>query len=96
MKKYADIIFQDNKFAITGDLDFFNVMSVYEKSLAQLHKEKSWHFDFSGLKSCDSSGIALMIEWIKLAKKQSKSIEFSHLSPEILSTAKAAQLDNLI
>jgi len=44
-------------------------MSVYEKSLAQLHKEKSWHFDFSGLKSCDSSGIALMIEWIKLAKK---------------------------
>jgi phospholipid transport system transporter-binding protein len=96
MQKTADIIFQNNKFLISGDLDFSNVMLVYAKSLPQLEASSAWEFDFSSLKSSDSSGLALIIEWLKLAKRSNKSIQFTHLSPDLISIAKAAGIDQLI
>jgi phospholipid transport system transporter-binding protein len=94
--KNADITFQDNQFLVTGDLNFSNVMSIYQKSLLQLAKRPEFNFDFSSLQSSDSSGLALMIEWIKLAKQRNKPIVIKHLSPDLLSIAKAAGLDKII
>ncbi len=94
--KNADIIFKDNQFFITGDLTLFNVMSVYEKSLPDLYKCLELCFDFSQLKSSDSAGLALIIEWIKFSKWQHKPIQFKHLSNDIMSIAKAAGINHLI
>lgn len=96
LQKYAGITFQENKFLVTGDLDFSNVMSVYAKSLPQLNDCPELEFDFSQLKSSDSSGLALIIEWLKFAKRYNKSIRFMHLSPDLMLIAKAAGIDQLI
>jgi phospholipid transport system transporter-binding protein len=96
MQKIADITFQDNRFLLSGELDFFNVMSVYQKSLQPLNKSQEWIFDFSQLKSSDSAGLALIIEWIKLAKEASKPVQFKYLSEDILSLAKAAGVDVML
>lgn len=96
MHKLADITFQDSQFFVSGELSFFNVMSVFQKSLPLLQQCKEFHFDFSGLTSSDSGGLALMLEWIKLAAKENKAIHFTHLSKDILSLVKAAGLDSLI
>lgn len=92
----ADITFQDGKFLLSGELSFFNVMSVYQKSLPHLHQCEELHFDFSGLKTSDSGGLALIVEWMKFAKQFNKPIHFPHLSQDLLSIAKAASLDHLI
>lgn len=94
--KQADIIFQENKFLISGELNFANVMAVYKKSLPQINKSTALEFDFSALKSSDSAGLALIIEWIKFAKANNKSIRFAHLSRDLLSIARAAGLGSLI
>lgn len=91
----ADITFKDNQFFISGDLDFSNVMSLYNKSLLTAPRCSDLQFDFSQLASSDSSGLALIIEWIKLAKKLNKPIHFSHLSEDIMSIAKAAGIDGM-
>ena len=96
MQKLADITFKDNQFFIAGELNFFNVMSLFQKSLPQLQQYRELHFNFSELKSSDSGGLALIMEWIKFAKQQNKAIYFTHLSKDILSLAKAAGLDSLI
>lgn len=92
----ADILFKNNQFFLTGDLTFSNVMSVYEKSLPDLYKCLELRFDFSQLKSSDSSGLALIIEWIKFSKQQHRRIQFLHLSKDIMAIAKAAGIDALI
>ena len=92
----ADITLQDNAFFITGNVNFSNVMSVYKKSLSQLCKCPELTFDFSQLKAADSSGLALIVEWIKFAKQHNQSICFKNLSTDLLSIAKAARLDHLI
>jgi len=96
MKKNADITFRDNTFFIVGDLDFSNVMSVYEKSLLSLDQVPELEFDFSQLASSDSSGLALLIEWVKFAKKHHKPIRFTSLSDDIKSIGRAAGLDQLL
>lgn len=92
----ADITFQENKFFISGDLCFANVMKVYEKSLMHLTQCAEFIFDFSQLKTSDSSGLALVTEWIKLAKQQKKKIHLQHLSHDLVLIAKAAGMDKIL
>lgn len=96
MQKLADITFQNNTFHVIGDLDFSNVMSVYQKSLSNLMKCPEAIFNFSQLTSSDSSCLALIMEWMKFAASERKPIRFTHLSAELMSIAKAAGMDKLI
>lgn len=90
MKLSNQIIF------VEGDLHFSNVLSVYRKSLALIKQCSALTFDFSDLRSSDSSGLALIIEWIKFANSQQKSIRFLHVPPYIQVLAKAAALDVIL
>lgn len=96
MNKVADISFHPDALMVSGDLDFNNVMAVYAKALLKFADYKELVFDFASVTSCDSAGLALIIEWIKQARQQNKIISFKHLSPEILSLATASGLDRLI
>ncbi len=96
MHKQAAINFKDNTFYLSGDLAFNNVMQIYASSLPQLEKNAKLDFNFSELKSSDSSGLALIIEWIKYARENNKPISLKYVSKDLLSIAKAANLDNMI
>lgn len=96
MLNHADVTFQDNKFLVSGDLNFGNVMSVYAKSVNYLNQCPEFVFDFSGLNSSNSAGLALVMEWIKFAKRCGKPIKFEHLSKDLKSIAHAAGIDVLI
>jgi len=96
MLKTAEITFNNHTCLVSGELDFSNVMSVYAKSVPQLEASPKLEFDFSQVKSSDSAGLALMIEWIKFAARRNKPIHFSHVSRDMMSIAKASGLDNLI
>jgi ABC-type transporter Mla MlaB component len=50
---------------------------------------------FSDIKSCDSSGIALIIHWWRLATQQEKEITFNNISEDMLSIIYISNLDNL-
>lgn len=96
MQKLADIIFQDNQFRLSGDLCFANVMTIYRKSLTNLSNCHALDFDFSQVKSSDSAGLALVLEWWNYAKLHNKTIQFSCLSADLMSIAKAAGVDQLL
>lgn len=96
LKKRVSIISENNKFFISGEINFANVMFVYQRSLIEFIKSKQLAIDFSQLQSCDSSVLALIIEWIKFAKEHHKPIQFYNLSADVLAIAKVTGLDHLI
>lgn len=96
MTKLADIIFEDNKIFVTGDIHFSNVMSVYHKSIKSLRKYSEIDLDFSRVVSSDSTGLALIVDLMKFAKQHQKKISVKNIPPNLLSIAQAAQLENLI
>jgi ABC-type transporter Mla MlaB component len=96
MQKTVAICFQQNEVFISGDINFSNAGKLYSESLPLLEQATDWHFNFSQLKSSNSVLLALIIEWIKLAKHSKKKIQFSALSADIHSIAKTAGLEQLI
>ncbi|SRR5579883_118132 len=92
----ADITLQNGRLMVSGQLDFGNVMSVYEKSLALFERCAELNIDFSPLKSSDSSGIALVIEWIKYAKQHHKAIQLINFPQDLKSIVKAARLEKIV
>lgn len=94
--KVADIALNNQTLHVSGDLDFYNVMPVYHKSLALLKGLSSFQFDFSNLHSSDSAGIALIVEWQKLAKTHQKKITLNQLPAGLQSIAKVSGLGELV
>ena len=87
----------DNKILhLRGELRFSNVMSVYEKSLKLVDACDHLLFDLSNLKNNDSSGLALLIEWIKLARSQKKIIRFINFPQPLYSLVRISGLEHLI
>ncbi|HTM63642.1 MAG TPA: STAS domain-containing protein [Gammaproteobacteria bacterium] len=97
MAKHAEIRIDNNAATIYGDLDFSNVMSIYQQSQKLFTAPQSEIIiDFIELKSTNSAALALIINWMRLAKKQKKNIQFRNLSNDIMSLAKSSGLDKVI
>lgn len=96
MTRIASIKTNQTHLCVEGDLTLANVMSVYEASLPLIQKSQCYEFDFSAVSSSDSSGVALMIEWMRLANAAGKHASFHHVPEKLMSIAKAASLDSLL
>lgn len=95
MQKHAEIIFRDKQFFVLGELHMSNVMSLYDKSLIDFN-EQVLTINFSELQASDSSGLALIIEWLKFAKQKNKRIKFLHFPEQLNLIAKAAGLEVML
>ena len=95
-EKHADIIMENNQLIVSGELSLCNVMQLYEKSLAYMPQCETVAFDFAQVKSSDSAGLALIVEWVKCARSLRKPITFSNISPQLSAVAKASGIEELI
>lgn len=96
VKRQADITLENQTLLVSGDMHVSNVMSLHAKSLPLLSQCSQWVFDFSRLKSSDSAGLALIVEWVKLARQQQKTIQLQHLTQHLQSLAKVAGLERVL
>ena len=95
-EKLMSISLKGQTLYLVGEVNFHNAMSLYRDSLKHLYALPSYHFDFSQVKKSNSAGLALIFEWIKLAKAQGKSVYFSGIDAHLLSVARAADCEGLI
>lgn|SRR3990167_7171826 len=96
MTKKVEMTFEGDMAFLSGDLNFTNVMSVYAASLCAFATRPNGCVDFSRLSSSDSAGLALIIEWMKLARERHQVVTCQHLSQDLVSIAKAAGIYALI
>ncbi len=68
---------------LSGEINFDNAMSIYKASLPVLEKNAPCRFDFSAVTHCNSACVALMVEWVKYAKRHQKPFYFDHVPATI-------------
>lgn len=89
----AMITDQDNELVVSGNLNFASVVDLWQKSLPMISAKKELVFNLSHVSSANSAALALLIEWIKYAKKNSKQIRFLHIPPQLLAIASVAEIN---
>ncbi|ASG67325.1 hypothetical protein fh0823_26270 [Francisella halioticida] len=79
----------NNFWAIDSDLTLKTVASIYKKFNKSLNDiSNTWIIDFSNCNKIDSSGLALIIEYIKHAQKNSIKLKLKNIDTKTLSLAK--------
>jgi len=83
-------------FAVAGVLDASTVTDLLEQSRDWFDGPQRVEVDLAGVSESDSSGLALVIEWLRLARLAGKKIHFANLPEQMMALARISEVDDLL
>ena len=84
------------RFRISGVLDAATARDVLEQSEARFAQFKDLDIDLGGVGESDSAGLALLIEWLRVARQSQKEIRFANVPAQIEALARISEVEDLI
>lgn len=95
MIKLFELIVENNRLLLQGEIDFHNVMSAYTESIPFLKEKLISQIDLTHLTTTTKSAIiALLVEWIKYAKTYNVKLKFVNIPKQLHAIISAAELDS--
>jgi phospholipid transport system transporter-binding protein len=91
----ASIKRENHCLQVSGDIDFGSVVSLWKESLPLIAADSKVVFYLSQVKTVNSAALALMLEWMKYAKRECKTILFQNLPQQLSSIAAVAGVGSL-
>lgn len=86
----------EGRFRVTGNLGFETVKALLAASRQQFAGVAQIEVDLSGVTHSDSAGLALLIEWLRLARGASKSIRYTGISEQLRALARISEVEELL
>lgn len=84
-----------DRFRVTGQLDATSVVGVLRDSRGQFGESKEIDVDLGGVTESDSSGLALLLEWLRVSRVAERVIRFHNLPPQISALARISEVEDL-
>lgn len=84
------------RFRISGVLDASTAREMLEQSEARFQQFKDLDVDLGGVGESDSAGLALLIEWLRMARQQQKAIRFANVPAQVEALARISEVEDLI
>lgn len=86
----------DGRVKISGDLTFDTVSGLRERGAEVLHGDGAVTLDLNAVTRADSAGLALMVEWLKQAKREDGSLQVVNMPDQMLAIARMSKLDGIL
>ncbi len=86
----------DGCFAVQGELNLALVSTLWEESRHLFRQQLPRRIDLAGVTRCDSAGVALLVEWLRLARAAGRDLQFTQVTPQMLAIIKVTDLDTLL
>lgn len=85
------------RLVVRGEMGFASVMPLLEQT-RQLFAQGSGvlEIDLAEVGRVDSAGLALMIEWMRMARQQGRELYFLHMPSQLQAIAGASDLDGIL
>lgn len=83
------------QYAVKGDLSFATVAGLLKRS-ASLFAQPQVAIDLAGVTYADSAGLALLIEWLRLARQRGVTLRYSGLPEQLRSLAAISEVEALL
>jgi phospholipid transport system transporter-binding protein len=84
------------RIGIEGVLDFDSVVTLLRESRRYFAEKERLDVDLDGVRRANSAGLALVIEWIELARRQGVSLRFRNLPESLKRLALVAGVSDLL
>ncbi|MCK4870264.1 MAG: STAS domain-containing protein [Gammaproteobacteria bacterium] len=90
------IVNKDNMIQVNGALNFAVATKLCREGVRLIAKNKRSVFDLTNIQTEDSSGLALLVAWVKYAHKVNKEIYFVNIPGQLLAIINLCGLDELL
>ncbi len=83
-------------FTLHGQLDFASVVTLLAYSKRQFDWSAAIVVDLKAVSDSNSAGLALLLEWMRLAAEQQQTLHFRNLPPQLIQIAQINGLQELL
>lgn len=95
----ASIRFANNTISLCGALDFDSVVTINQAGSAFIAANPAAvaiTVDLQDVTTTNSAGLALLLEWLRTAKRAQCQLRFTHLPNQLVAMATLCQLETLL
>ncbi|WP_206609501.1 STAS domain-containing protein [Thiohalobacter thiocyanaticus] len=86
----------DARLRVEGDLSFYSVPALQEQAAPLFAAAAELDVDLSGVERADSAGLALLIEWMREARRLDKPLRLLNMPAQMLDIARVSSLDEIL
>ncbi len=81
---------------VNGVLHFTTVTALLRTGSEAIANEGAAVIDLSGVKDSDSSGLALLIEWLSIARAEHKNLRYENIPAQLHQLARLSDVEELL
>jgi phospholipid transport system transporter-binding protein len=81
---------------VNGVLHFTTVTALLRSGSEAIANDHAAVIDLSGVKDSDSSGLALLVEWLSIARAERKTLRYENIPTQLHQLARLSDLEELL
>jgi phospholipid transport system transporter-binding protein len=81
---------------VNGVLHFTTVTTLLSEGSAAIGNGRATVIDLAGVKDSDSSGLALLIEWLSIARASSRELRYENIPAQLQQLARLSEVEELL
>jgi phospholipid transport system transporter-binding protein len=81
---------------VNGVLHFTTVTALLRSGSEAIANGHAAVIDLSGVKDSDSSGLALLVEWLSIARAERKTLRYENIPTQLHQLARLSDLEELL
>ena len=82
--------------SVNGVLHFTTVTALLNDGSAAIGNGRAGVIDLAGVKDSDSSGLALLIEWLSIARAGNRSLRYENIPVQLQQLARLSEVEELL
>jgi phospholipid transport system transporter-binding protein len=86
----------DGRFKVSGALNAETVTELLKHSETAFQGAAALDIDLAEVPEGDSAGLALLIEWLRLARRRQQTIHFKNVPAQIAALARISEVEGLL
>jgi phospholipid transport system transporter-binding protein len=83
-------------FALCGSLNFDSVAVLWGEAQERFRRDRPERIDLGEVERSDSSGVALLVDWLSQARAQGRELRFDNIPPQMQAIIRIADLEELL
>ncbi len=89
-------VLEGGRAKVVGSLHFTTVSALLTAGVAAIESGRAAVIDLASVTASDSSGLALLIEWLSVAKSAGKELRYENLPTQLQQLARLSEVEQLL